>query len=89
MFNLKSRFLHQSLPIILGIIFFFSFSLVPKDVQAVLGVDWTILPAGTDTGIKFGTAAAYSVAYGGDKFVVVGASGKASYSSDGITWTGA
>lgn len=52
------------------------------------GITWTNLPAGTDTGIKFGTSStAYSIAYGGGKYVVVGASGKASYSTDGITWT--
>jgi hypothetical protein len=37
---------------------------------------------------KFETGTAiYAVAYGGGKFVAVGASGKAAYSSDGVTWT--
>jgi|GEM_PF-1075405 len=55
------------------------------------GITWTLLMPGDDTGIKFGSQSygatfAYSVAYGEDKFVVVGASGKASYSYDGINW---
>lgn len=52
------------------------------------GINWTSLPAGDDTGIKFGNAdGANSVAYGGGKWVVVGDRGKASYSTDGINWT--
>jgi uncharacterized repeat protein (TIGR02543 family) len=50
--------------------------------------EWTSLPAGDDTGIKFGTdTRVQSIAYGNGKFVAVGFTGKASYSYDGITWT--
>ena len=51
------------------------------------GVDWTALPSTTSEVLKFGADTANSVTYGGGKFVVVGSNGKASYSSDGITWT--
>jgi photosystem II stability/assembly factor-like uncharacterized protein len=42
---------------------------------------WTVV---TDS--KFGSDAIQSVAYGSNKFVAVGNSGKIAYSSDGITW---
>jgi hypothetical protein len=59
------------------------------------GVDWTALPAGDNTGIKFGTPTGFtaldnsgrSTAYGASTYVIVGSNGKASYSSDGINWT--
>ncbi len=63
-----------------------SFSGLVNLANAELGVNWTALLAG-DTGINFGTTDVTSVAYGNGKFVAVGYSGKASYSSDGITWT--
>ncbi|MEX0650132.1 MAG: hypothetical protein WD200_03960 [Candidatus Andersenbacteria bacterium] len=47
---------------------------------------WISLPAGLDTGIKFGTSLAYSGAYGSGKFVVVG-NGRTSYSTDANNWT--
>ena len=37
--------------------------------------------------MKFGSSEIRSVCYANGKFVAVGASGKASYSTDGITWT--
>ena len=52
-------------------------------IDPTAGIDWTALIAA----INFGTHSAYSVAYGADKFVVVGDYGKASYSADGVTWT--
>jgi len=36
---------------------------------------------------KFGTSNVRGIAYGGGKFVAVGASGKAAYSTDGVNWT--
>ena len=36
---------------------------------------------------SFGTSDVYGVAFGGDKFVAVGNSGKIAYSTDGDTWT--
>jgi len=57
------------------------------------GIDWTSLTAGDDTGIKFGKDLpmgvdfAFSVAYGNGIWVVVGESGKASYSTNGTNWT--
>ncbi len=48
---------------------------------------WTSLPAGDTTGIKFGTSSANSIAYGNGRWIVVGGSGKASYSDDSVNWT--
>ena len=64
-------------------LFFFIFTVLlkPNKTRASLGIDWT------NTDIKFGTTIAYSVAYGDGKFVAVGFEGKASYSTDGISWT--
>jgi hypothetical protein len=46
------------------------------------GVTWTAV---SDT--KFDTNTIDGIAYGGGKFVAVGSSGKAAYSTDGVTWT--
>jgi hypothetical protein len=59
------------------------------------GSDWISLPAGDNTGIKFGTPtgetalsnSGRSTTYGASTYVIVGSGGKASYSFNGVDWT--
>jgi hypothetical protein len=51
------------------------------------GYNWTSMPAGTSTGIKFGTSPAEDIAYNNSRWLVVGFNGKASYSDNGSDWT--
>jgi hypothetical protein len=58
-----------------------------KAAYSADGVNWTAV---TDTGLTnaFGSDSNIDdIAYGGGKFVAVGANGKAAYSTDGINWT--
>ncbi len=61
-------------------------ALAPQTAQAAVD-EWTILPAGAATGIRFGTTQTNAAAYGNGRFIVGGNLGKASYSDDGINWT--
>jgi len=57
----------------------------PKTATIYYSWKWTKV-----TTTAFGTGVTvYDIAYGNDKFVAVGSSGKIAYSSDGITWTAA
>ena len=67
--------------LILPILLFF-----PVITEASLD-DWTSLQSQITDGIKFGTSAINSIAYGNGIWVAVGDYGLASYSADGITWT--
>jgi hypothetical protein len=51
------------------------------------GSSWTRLVPGVSTGIKFGTSNwAHKIAFGLDKFIVVGDRGRVAYSFNGINW---
>ena len=59
------------------------------------GISWTGIAGGTGTGPSpttpgasgFGTNSIQNIAYGGNRFVAVGNSGRMAYSTDGVTWT--
>jgi len=72
--------------IIIPIIIMFSLLFLINSIYALSDLEWTALTPGTNTGIKFGTTNARSIAYGNGRWVAVGINGKESYSDDGINW---